>query len=184
MGTGSEHRRPLTWQGNLANMKRYGTRLAQVCGTRDCLNWTPLDLDELMAAYGPSYMLWDKRPACRRCGARTHFMASPGDSTPFRPLLSGAVGAARRQAFLRAFGFSRRDVLRIKALAEGVTDTYAPAALDDLDVPYRVGAYRHDGHLPNGDVLGEWAGRVLLYWPLTGMTYGRWERRRPGPRRL
>lgn len=90
-----------------------------------------------------------------------------------------------RRAFLLGFGFSRRDIVRIKALAEMTTKNFQPAALNDLDVPYRVGACwpgyeRHS----SGKVLGEWLGRVLLYWEMGGMEREHWQSRRPGPRKV
>ena len=92
---------------------------------------------------------------------------------------------ARRQAFLRGFGFSRRDIVRIKALAEATTGNGIPAALNDLDVPYRVGAVMpQDRRHSSGEELGEWAGRSLLYWPMTGAERDRWARRPRGPRKV
>lgn len=77
--------------------------------------------------------------------------------------------AADRKEFLKAFGFSRRDIVRMKAMGEATTGNSIPAALNDLHVSYRVGAVmpqdrRHSG----GEDLGERAGRTLLYWPTTG----------------
>jgi hypothetical protein len=66
-----------------------------------------------------------------------------------------------------------------------VTETYAPAAVADLDVPYRLGACTpgHDGRSIGG-VLGFWAGRMLLWWLMNGREREVWARRRPGPRAL
>ncbi len=117
--------------------------------------------------------------------APAHYMASPGDSTPFRPLLSGMIRAAARRAFLRQFGFTKRDIVRIKALAAEVTQTYQPAALNDLDVAFRVGAHtRESAARCSGEPLGEWDGRVLVYWPMLGRELDRWRSRRPGPRKV
>jgi hypothetical protein len=67
------------------------------------------------------------------------------------------------------FGFTRRDVARIKALAESVTDLDVPAALADLDAPYRVQALPQEmAGRSNGTPFGAWAGRVLVYWVREG----------------
>src|SRR5215469_7688240 len=108
MGTRSTNRSPLAWQGTLAQMKTHGTRVAQTCGERTCRRWTVLNVDNLIAEFGPDHMLWDRRPACALCGGKTHFMATTGPGTPFRPLLSGALADAARREFLNGFGFTRR----------------------------------------------------------------------------
>lgn len=185
MGKGMDIRRPLAWQGTLAQMQASGTRLAQTCPSRDCGAWHPLDVENLIEAFGPEHRLWDRHPPCPACGARGYYMASPGPATPFRPLLSSADAHLRRQAFLRSFNFSRRDLVRIKALAESTTETYVPAVLNDLDVPVRVGACLPGQEFRStGSYLGEWAGRTLLWWRMIGMELERWRSRRPGPRKL
>lgn len=110
-------------------------------------------------------------------------MASPGDSTPFRPLLSGPNADAVHRQFLRSFGFTRRDIVRIKQLAEA-TERDAPAALDNLDVPFRVGACMPGQEwTSSGQRLGEWAGRTLLWWPMNEREAEIWrQRRRTGPK--
>jgi hypothetical protein len=175
----------MAWQGTLGQMKEHGTRVAQTASCKCPSRWIELDLDQLLAAHGPDWLLWDRRPPCARCGAVGHYMASPGPSTPYRPLLTGPGGEFAHAQFLRSFGFTKRDVLRIKAMAETVTLNYMPAALNDLDVPYRVGACidgeeRHS----SGEVLGLWAGRKLLYWKMMGAEFDRWQARRPGPRKV
>lgn len=85
-----------------------------------------------------------------------------------------------RQAFLRSFGFSKRDILRIQQLAEETTDTFVPPALDDLDVPYRIATCLPDHETRHsGQLLGHWAGRALLYWRIPeGRGLDAWARRR------
>lgn len=74
------------WQSTLGEMKRHGTRVRLMgCG---CPHWSEVDLDEMIAILGEEYTLWDRRPPCPKCDGLQHFMASPGGSTPFRPLLS------------------------------------------------------------------------------------------------
>ena len=112
-------------------------------------------------------------------------MASPGAGTPYRPLRTGYAHDRDRRAFLLGFGFSKRDLARIKVMAEATTARSLPTTLNDLDVPYRIGAcWPGDERHSSGKVLGEWAGRTLLYWELNSGERGLWERRRPGPRKV
>lgn len=172
------------WQGTLAQMARAETRLAQCCTAADCRRWALLNLDGLIREHGPDFMLWDRRPPCPACGGKTHYMASPGPSTPYRPLLSGLIADEVKRRFLKSFGFTRRDVRRIQAMAELVSDNHAPAALADLDVPYRVGACPPGTEWTStGKVLGEWAGRTLLWWPMNEREEQAWRAsRRTGPK--
>ena len=181
MGDRNAPRSPMAWQRSLGEMKAHGTRLAQTasCGCPD--RWIDLDVDELITKWGAEWVAWDQRPPCRACGAPGHYMASPGPSTPYRALRTGYQHAADRRAFLLGFGFTKRDIVRIRAMAETTTANYAPAALNDLDVPFRIGAAwpgteRHS----SGQVLGEWKGRVLLYWEMKGAERDRWASRRRG----
>jgi hypothetical protein len=52
-------------------------------------------------------------------------------------------------------------------------------------VPYRVGACLpgHESRFTGG-VLGFWAGRTLLWWPMNERERGVWAKRPPGPRAL
>ena len=175
----------MAWQGTLTQMKVYGTRLAQTASCRCAGRWVELNLDAMIATHGPEWMAWDKRPPCRVCGQPGHYMGSPGNSTPYRPLRTGFVHDAERRAFLLGFGFTRRDLVRIKAMAEATTPNYTPAALNDLDVPFRIGACWPGGERhSSGQLLGEWAGRTLLYWEMVGREREVWAGRRPGPRRV
>jgi hypothetical protein len=184
MGAGAENRTPLAWQGTLAQMRGHGTRVAQSCSEPTCRAWVLHDVDALARDFGDEHMLWGRRPPCRHCGGATHYLASPGPSTPYRPLLSGAVADALRRAFLKSFGFTRRDVRRIQAMAEAVEPNYAPASLDDLDVPYRVGAcWPGQENRTTGKYLGEWKGRTLLFWEMNEPEADRWRRKRArGPK--
>jgi hypothetical protein len=70
----------------LGAMKAAGTRVRLMgCG---CANWSDVDLGEMIAMLGEDGSLWDRRPPCPECGELQHFLASPGPSTPFRPLQS------------------------------------------------------------------------------------------------
>lgn len=183
MGDRTADRQPMAWQNTLGEMKAHGTLLAQTSSCRCDGRWVELEVDALLAEHGPDWKAWDRSPPCVSCGKPGHYMASPGPGTPFRPLRTGLRHDAERQAFLRGFGFTSRDLARIKAMAECVTHSYVPAGLSDLDVPYRVGACMpEDRRHSSGDVLGEWAGRTLLYWKLEGVAYDRWRARPKGPR--
>jgi len=184
MGTRTADKIPMAWQGTLAQKKRHGTRIAQCCNRGTCRRWLALPVDDLIAKFGEEFMLWDRRPPCEVCGGATHYMAAPGPSTPFRPLLSGLIADQVKREFLKSFGFTTRDVRRIQMMAETVTDCHQPAALADLDVPFRVGAcMAGKDSYSSGQVLGEWAGRTLLYWEMNSREEEVWRRnRRVGPK--
>ena len=185
MGNRTADRRPLAWQRSLGEMKSHGALLAQTTDCNCASRWVELDLDALIAVFGSDYVLWDRRPRCAVCGKPGHYMGSPSPSTPFRPLRTAISQDADRKEFLKGFGFSRRDIVRIKAMAEATTGNSIPAALNDLDVPYRVGAViPQDRRHSSGEDLGAWAGRTLLYWPMTGAERERWARRPRGPRKV
>jgi hypothetical protein len=187
MGPRSADRRPLAWQGTLAQMRTHGTLVAQTCTEPTCRRWVVLLIDNLIREFGPDHLLWDRRPACALCGGKTHYMATTGPGTPFRPLLSGAHAEQARREFLKGFGFTRRDVRRIKAMAEAAAASGSdPVALSDLDVPYRVGCcYPGDERHSSGKPLGEWAGRTLLWWPMNRQEEEVWRRkRRAGPKAM
>src|SRR4029453_1851930 len=101
MGDRSERRAPMAWQGTLGQMKAHGTRLAMTCTAPGCGLWVALDVGALIAKHGEAFRPWDGRPRCVSCGQPGHYMASPGEGTPFRPLLSGPEYQARRRTFLK-----------------------------------------------------------------------------------
>lgn len=184
MGTRTANRRPMEWQGTLAQMQTHGTRLALCCTNPACRRWALESFDTLIMNHGPDFMVWDRRPPCPTCGTAAHYMASPGPSTPFRPMLSGLIAEEVKRQFLKSFGFTKRDVTRIQRMAEQVTEIHAPAALADLDVPYRVGAcWPGTEWTSSGRVLGEWKGRTLLWWAMNEREEEVWRRnRRSGPK--
>jgi hypothetical protein len=68
-------------------------------------------------------------------------------------------------AIRRHYGITDRDWARIKALTDQVTPLYVPAALDDLDAPYRVGAVRkEDRSRFSGEPIGVFNGCAILVW--------------------
>jgi hypothetical protein len=179
MATGGNDHQPLAWQSTFREMKRLRTRLAFCCTARDCKAWIEQDIDARAHELGWDAMLWDDRPPCAKCGARGHYMASPSQGTPFRPLLSGMMTDAVRRVFLAQFGFTKRDIIRIRLMAEEATALYTPAALNDLDVPYRVGVAFGTS---SGEPLGKWNGRDLVWWPMYEREREAWEKRRRGPK--
>jgi hypothetical protein len=84
-------------------------------------------------------------------------------------------------AIPNTFGFTRRDVERIKTMAEGFTGSGSSEPLVDLDVPYRVIATEmgRESYF-SGEVLGTWAGRLLLVWRMTNREQEVWQRRMQG----
>jgi hypothetical protein len=173
----------MAWQNSLGEMKAHGTIVAQTTGCKCAGRWQNLSVDALIYAHGPDFVLWDRPAHCAKCGKAGHYMASPGPSTPFRPLQSNVSQQILRAEFVRSFGFTKRDTARIKAMAERTTRNNNEVALNDLDVPFRVGACMiGDERHSSGLVLGEWAGRSLLYWEMTGAERDHWASRRRGPR--
>lgn len=184
MGTRTEDRTPLAWQATLAGMVANGVRVRRSCTARACGRGEEVNLAAMLDAEGPQATLWNRRPACPHCGERGHYMASPGPSTPYTPLLSGQLWDEARRRFLKSFGFTRRDITRIKAMAEATHHGYVPKALNDLDVPVRVGACMPGQEsYSSGRPLGEWAGRTLLYWDMNAREEELWRKaRRSGPK--
>jgi hypothetical protein len=184
MGHYDETRRVIpSWQRTIGAMKDHGALLILA----GCRHGAPANLDQLIADHGEDWSPRDCRPTCPKCGALQHYMASPAEGTPMRPLLtpSGVLAkqAFDRKAFLKSFRFTRLDLIRIKALAEATTENYSPSPLDDLDVPFRVGACMPGGEkFSSGELLGSWAGRRLLYWAMNEGERTAWDRRRRRPR--
>ena len=185
MGNYDERRRGImAWQSTLGAMREHGT-IVILTGCR-CRH-QDVNLTDLIDQRGPEASLWDDQPECPVCKDRRHYMASAGQATPFRPLITPDVVRARleaeRKAFLKSFGFTRRDMIRIKAMAESTTANYSPAALNDLDVAVRVGACMPGGERhTTGAWLGSWAGRSLLYWTINSGEREIWAKRRREPR--
>ena len=60
-----------------------------------------------------------------------------------------------------------------------MTDTWTPEALVDLDVPIRVAVVKKGEETRfSGELLGEWAGRSLLFWRMTNREVEAWAKRR------
>ncbi len=75
-----------------------------------------------------------------------------------------------------ALGLSHDDVARIQALAESLDPLDgSTSALTDLSVPIRVVAvHRGEENRFSGEVLGEWAGRSILFWRMTNREREAW----------
>src|SRR5262245_55521566 len=95
-------RKPLAWQRTLAGMQKHGARAALACTAPGCGLWSPLSVAALVKEFGPEATLWDRRGTCANCKAQAHYMASPGEGTPFVPLFTGPEYEARRKAFLKS----------------------------------------------------------------------------------
>lgn len=90
----------------------------------------------------------------RGCRSRTGTLAvlRPPDPRP----------SARRRHL------SRRDIARIQAMAEQVTEAHQPPILEGLDAPIRVGACLPGQETYLGaHVIAAWRGRLVLGWPLS-----------------
>lgn len=77
-----------------------------------------------------------------------------------------------------SLGLSPDDVARIQALAESLgPHDGSTHPLTDLSVPIRVVAVRKGEESRfSGEILGEWAGRSLLFWRMTNRERALWAR--------
>jgi hypothetical protein len=79
-----------------------------------------------------------------------------------------------RESFLLLYefecmGVGPRDVERILRFAETCGTRNHPAALNDLDCPYRVGAAQAtDARSFSGTLIGHYLSRAVLWWPKYG----------------
>ena len=186
MGSNNNSRTPLAWEATLAGMVATGAYVRQVCTARRCgQSDENVDIRAMLEEEGPQATLWNRRPVCPHCKERGHYMASPAAGTIHRPLLSDAGWQAAKYQLLHSFGFTRRDVQRIKAFAERVK-TSAPYSkgLGDLDADVYVTARRMSAlPIPKPyELMGEWDARDLLYRRFNDAERGLWQRRRGGPR--
>lgn len=66
---------------------------------------------------------------------------------------------------LASLGFSERDIERVKRLSEEVTELHVPAALEELDAPFRVSVVlASDRRLYSGRMVGRIGDKVVLVW--------------------
>lgn len=125
---------------------------------------------------------------CARCGHARQWLAAELAGAP-ASLTVGAIaarlvcgqGSCRsrtgtlavlrppdRRPSARRRHLSRRDIARIQAMAEQVTETHQPPILEDLDAPIRVGACLPGQETYLGaHVIAAWRGRLVLGWPLS-----------------
>lgn len=186
MGSSKNSRTPLSWEATLSGMVATAAHVRRVCTARSCgRSDEAIDIRAILEAEGPQATLWNRRPVCPHCGERGHYMASPAAGTVMRPLLSDHAWQAAKYQLLHSFGFTRRDVQRIKAFAERVKSS-APYAkgLSDLDAEVYVTARRMSAlPIPKAyELMGEWAGRDLLYRRFNDPERRLWQSRRGGPR--
>lgn len=84
-----------------------------------------------------------------------------GETTPAEALELAELASAAK-----ALGIGMRDFERILRHVETYTRKLQPAALEDLECAYRVGAcMAGDEWLFNGTRIGQHKGRTVLYWP-------------------
>lgn len=84
MGTRAGPLHVLEWQRSLGAMRRHGVRLMLT----GCRHWRRVDLEALAAELGDEASLWDASRPCPVCRKPQTFMASPGQGTPFLPLVT------------------------------------------------------------------------------------------------
>lgn len=176
----------MAWQATLAGMVANGIVVRQTCTARGCgFSDEKVNVAAMLDKEGPQATLWNRRPICPRCGERGHYMASSG--MVMRPLLSDAAWQEAKHQLLKSLGLSRLDIRRIQEFAERVNTT-APYSrgLSDLDAGVYVTARRMlaDPIPPPYRLMGEWAGRDLLFREFNEGERGIWERRPRGPRAL
>lgn len=71
-------------------------------------------------------------------------------------------------ATLAAMGVSETDWTRIKAHVLTATQQMTPAALDDLDAPWRITGCLSGHDRFSGTPIGTYQGRVILAWRKEG----------------
>jgi len=81
---------PPAWMANVGAMKRAGAVVAASCGNPRCrYSKAQIDFDQIIAAKGEDYSLWDRRPPCPVCReGRIVFLYAGGAHTPLRPARS------------------------------------------------------------------------------------------------
>jgi hypothetical protein len=83
------------WTEDVGEMKAAGVELWENCDT--CRHTVRLDLDALIAAFGPRFSLWNRQPRCHHpgCGGRLWFRAQPRNAF-HKILLDAPAPEARR----------------------------------------------------------------------------------------
>lgn len=125
---------------------------------------------------------------CARCGHGRQWLADELAAAPagltvgaiVARLVCGEGGCGSRSGTLavlwppdrrpsaRRRHLSRRDIARIQAMAEEVTETHQPPILEDLDAPIRIGACLPGQETYLGaHVITAWRGRLVLGWALS-----------------
>lgn len=125
---------------------------------------------------------------CARCGHERQWLAGELAAAPpglivraiAARLVCGQGGCRSRTGTLavlrppdrrpsaRRRHLSGRDLARIRAMAEQVSETHQPPILEDLDAPIRVGACLPGHETYSGaHVIAAWRGRLVLGWPLS-----------------
>jgi hypothetical protein len=67
---------------------------------------------------------------------------------------------------VRYYGFSKRDLERIKDRSVSLSPTHIPAAFADLDAPWRVSVVPKDhANYYSGQLVGTFNGCAVIAWP-------------------
>ncbi|MFZ5685704.1 MAG: hypothetical protein ACOY9C_13810 [Pseudomonadota bacterium] len=107
-------------------------------------------------------------PAGLTVGAITARLVCGQDGCRSRTGTLAVLRPPDRRPAARRRHLSDRDVARIRAMAEQVTEDHQPAILEDLDAPIRVGACLPGQETYSGaHVMTAWRGRLVLAWPLS-----------------
>lgn len=84
----------MVWNSDLAGMKKSGTIIRASCQAPACRHWWDWPVEDLIAELGSDKAtVWDRHPPCERCGEPVLFLASPGEGSVFRPLISADIPA-------------------------------------------------------------------------------------------
>lgn len=165
-------------------MRRAGTHVIASCDKPGCGHYWTVDLGQMISEIGSQEAtLWDRHGPCERpgCDGTVSYLASPGPGTPKRPLISmHAAGGLPIEAWmdrwvgldatpcinpLAAIGVGWRDWIRIRDMVLSTHRLYHPAALNDLSIPYRVGACpAGEESRSTGEAFARYAGRTILVW--------------------
>jgi hypothetical protein len=92
----------MLWMSTLGAMMAEGTLVLRTCP--NCGFHGRVDLEHMVDVLGgPEFSLWDCRPPCPLCEKPMHHMASPGEGSIFRPLLSQPEDAEEHPLPARAW---------------------------------------------------------------------------------
>lgn len=79
----------MAWQSTIWQMAQYNTPVIST-GCR-CKRYERVSLLRMYLLLGWNGSLWDRRHPCDHCGDFRHFMASPGEGSVMRPMITGLM---------------------------------------------------------------------------------------------